>query len=43
VVTVSEANVAMSQFLRETGSRSWTGLCDSVTDNFHVINPRELR
>jgi transposase len=30
-------------FLRETVPRNWTDLCDSVTDNFRVINPREFR
>jgi len=30
-------------FLRETVPRNWPNLCDSVTDNFRVINPREFR
>ena len=30
-------------FLRETVPRNWAGLCDSVTDNFRVINPGEFR
>ena len=30
-------------FLRETVPRNWANLCDSVTDNFRVINPREFR
>jgi transposase len=30
-------------FLRETVPRNWTDLCDSVTDNFRIINPREFR
>jgi hypothetical protein len=28
---------------RETVPRNWANLCDSVTDNFRVINPREFR
>src|SRR5437588_11729111 len=30
-------------FLRETGTRNWADLCDSVTDNFRVINPKDFR
>jgi len=30
-------------FLRETVPRNWTDLCDSVTDNFRVINPKDFR
>ena len=30
-------------FLREKVPRNWTSFCDSVTDNFRVINPKELR
>jgi transposase len=30
-------------FLRETVPRNWADLCDSVTDNFRVINPKEFR
>jgi transposase len=30
-------------FLRETVPRNWTDLCDSVTDNFPVINPKDFR
>jgi transposase len=30
-------------FLRETVPRNWANLCDSVTDNFRVINPKDFR
>ena len=30
-------------FLRETVTRNWADLCDSVTDNFRVINPKDFR
>ena len=30
-------------FLRETVPRNWADLCDSVTDNFRVINPADFR
>src|SRR4029077_9663102 len=30
-------------FLREKVPRNWADLCDSVTDNFRVINPKEFR
>ena len=30
-------------FLRETVPRNWADLCDSVTDNFRVINPKDFR
>jgi transposase len=36
------ANAALG-FLRETTPRNWADLCDSVTDNFRVINPKEFR
>jgi hypothetical protein len=29
--------------LRETVPRNWADLCDSVTDNFRVINPKDFR
>jgi DDE superfamily endonuclease len=31
---------ATLSFLRETVPRNWADLCDSVTDNFRVINPK---
>ena len=34
---------ATLSFLREKVPRSWADLCDSVTDNFRVINPKEFR
>jgi transposase len=30
-------------FLRETVPRNWANFCDSVTDNFRVINPKDFR
>lgn len=30
-------------FLREKVPRNWAQLCDSVTDNFRVINPKDFR
>ena len=30
-------------FLREKVSRNWAELCDSVTDNFRIINPKDYR
>jgi transposase len=30
-------------FLREKVPRNWANFCDSVTDNFRVINPKEFR
>src|SRR5450830_923990 len=30
-------------FLRETVPRNWADLCDSVTDNFRIINPKDFR
>jgi hypothetical protein len=30
-------------FLREKVPQNWADLCDSVTDNFRVINPRNFR
>jgi hypothetical protein len=31
------------KFLREEVPKNWTILCDSVTDNFRVINPADFR
>jgi hypothetical protein len=30
-------------FLREQVPRNWTHFCDSVTDNFRVISPKNFR
>jgi transposase len=30
-------------FLCETILRNWADLCDSVTDNFRIINPKDFR
>ena len=32
-----------AQFLREKVPGNWADLCDSVTDNFRVINPKTFR
>ncbi len=34
---------AVLTFLRETVPQNWPDLCDSVTDNFRVINPKNFR
>ena len=34
---------ATLDFLRETVPRNWADLCDSVTDNFRVISPKDFR
>jgi transposase len=34
---------ATLSFLREKVPRNWADLCDSVTDNFRVINPKKFR
>jgi transposase len=34
---------ATLSFLREKVPRNWVDLCDSVTDNFRVINPKDFR
>lgn len=34
---------AALQFLRKTVPTSWPELCDSVTDNFRVVNPKDFR
>jgi hypothetical protein len=31
------------KFLREKVPKNWAILCDSVTDNFRVINPANFR
>jgi hypothetical protein len=41
--TPSVEGAATLSFLREKVPRSWADLCDSVTDNFRVINPKEFR
>jgi hypothetical protein len=30
-------------FLREKVPGNWADLCDSVTDNFRIINPKDFR
>jgi transposase len=34
---------ATLSFLRDKVPRNWADLCDSVTDNFRVINPKDFR
>jgi transposase len=34
---------ATLRFLRETVPQNWADLCDSVADNFRVINPKDFR
>jgi transposase len=34
---------AMLTFLREEVPKNWPAYCDSVTDNFRVINPKDFR
>lgn len=34
---------AMLQFLRNEVPRKWDTLCDSVTDNFRIISPKDFR
>jgi hypothetical protein len=34
---------AALNFLREKVPRNWAEFCDSVTDNFRVINPKDFR
>ena len=41
--TCSQFADATLGFLRETVPRNWANLCDSVTDNFRVISPKDFR
>jgi hypothetical protein len=34
---------AALNFLCEKVPRNWADFCDSVTDNFRVINPKDFR
>lgn len=34
---------AMLAFLREDVPKNWAAYCDSVTDNFRIINPKDFR
>ena len=34
---------ATLEFLREKVPRNWVSLCDSVSDNFRVISPKDFR
>ena len=34
---------ATLNFLRENVPRNWEDLCDSVTDNFRIISPKDFR
>jgi len=41
--TYREFAETMLDFLREKVPKNWPRLCDSVTDNFRVINPENFR
>jgi hypothetical protein len=41
--TYREFADATLEFLREKVPKNWSQLCDSVTDNFRVINPKDFR
>src|SRR5499426_2526516 len=41
--TCREFAEATLGFLRDTVPKNWAGLCDSVTDNFRVISPKDFR
>jgi transposase len=41
--TCAKFAAATLGFLREKVPRNWADLCDSVTDNFRVINPKDFR
>jgi len=41
--TYREFAEATLEFLREKVPKNWPDLCDSVTDNFRVINPKDFR
>jgi transposase len=41
--TYREIADATLEFLREKAPKNWSQLCDSVTDNFRVINPKDFR
>ena len=41
--TCREFAEATLGFLRDTVPKNWTGLCDSVTDNFRIISPKDFR
>ncbi len=41
--TCAQFEDATLGFLRENVPRNWTDFCDSVTDNFRVISPKDFR
>jgi transposase len=41
--TVTQFADAVLGFLRNKVPRQWAGLCDSLTDNFRVIRPKDFR
>ena len=41
--TCAQFAVATLSFLREKVPRNWVDICDSVSDNFRVINPKDFR
>ena len=42
-VAIGKFADATLSFLREKVPENWADLCDSVTDNIRVINPKDLR
>jgi hypothetical protein len=38
-----EFSTAMLNFLRHEVPRNWHNLCDEVSDNFRIINPKDFR
>ena len=34
---------ATLQFLRDKVPKNWPEFCDSVTDNFRIVNPKDFR
>jgi hypothetical protein len=42
-VTCAQFADATLGFLREQVPRNWAHFCDSVTDNFRVISPKNFR
>ena len=41
--TYREFAKAVLEFLREKIPNSWPEICDLITDNFHVIDPKDFR
>jgi hypothetical protein len=41
--TYKDFRNSVLHFLREEAPKNWAAFCDSVTDNFRVINPANFR